>query len=61
MTGGGLCRGYNDATIALNCGSMLRDALRDGRIVTRILDTALLEEFFQYVQARPPAAAAPPA
>eukprot|EP00892_Ulva_mutabilis_P003780 jgi/Ulvmu1/1774/UM118_0013.1 len=45
-----LCGGYNDATVALNCGSMLRDALRDSRVVNHILRTALLEEFFQYVQ-----------
>lgn len=36
---------------------MLRDALRDRRVVNYILHSVLLEEFFQYVQVRPRATA----
>jgi Mo25-like len=49
-TDSGSCRGYNDHAIALNCGVMLRDALRDPQIAMDILESPLLDEFFRYVQ-----------
>jgi hypothetical protein len=44
------CSGYKDQTVALNCGVMLRDALRDPAIAQHILESELLDDFFQYVQ-----------
>ncbi|GLC35809.1 hypothetical protein PLESTB_000496500 [Pleodorina starrii] len=41
--------GYDDPTIALNCGSMLRDCLRDDQIARKMLDGPVFLKFFEKV------------
>ncbi|EFJ42967.1 hypothetical protein VOLCADRAFT_83428 [Volvox carteri f. nagariensis] len=41
--------GYDEPAIALNCGSMLRDCLRDDQIARKMLDGPVFLKFFEKV------------
>ncbi|KXZ56674.1 hypothetical protein GPECTOR_1g607 [Gonium pectorale] len=45
-----LFNGYNDPVIALNCGAMLRDCLRDDQIARKVLDGPVFLKFFEKVE-----------
>mmetsp|Transcript_19074 Transcript_19074/g.32684 ORF Transcript_19074/g.32684 Transcript_19074/m.32684 type:complete len:370 (-) Transcript_19074:403-1512(-) len=42
--------GYDDPTIALNCGGMLRDCLRDEAVAKQFLENSMFLEFFDRVE-----------
>ncbi|PNW70198.1 hypothetical protein CHLRE_17g709950v5 [Chlamydomonas reinhardtii] len=42
--------GYDEAAIALNCGAMLRDCLRDDQIAKKVLDGPVFLKFFDKVE-----------
>ncbi|KAG2499343.1 hypothetical protein HYH03_002918 [Edaphochlamys debaryana] len=42
--------GYDDPAIALNCGAMLRDCLRDDQIAKKVLDGPVFLKFFDKVE-----------
>lgn len=45
-----LFAGYDDANIALNCGSMLRDCIRDEAAARMVLDSPIFMKFFEKVE-----------
>ncbi|MEW5303377.1 MAG: hypothetical protein WDW38_001704 [Sanguina aurantia] len=45
-----LFQGYDDSTIALNCGSMLRDCLRDESLARKVLSGARFMHLFEEVE-----------
>mmetsp|Transcript_25465 Transcript_25465/g.55366 ORF Transcript_25465/g.55366 Transcript_25465/m.55366 type:complete len:363 (+) Transcript_25465:82-1170(+) len=42
--------GYDEPVIALNCGSMLRDCIRDENLARMLLDSPVFMRFFQKVE-----------
>ncbi|CAL5226800.1 g9661 [Coccomyxa viridis] len=46
-----LFQGYNNPNIALNCGSMLRDCVRDVSLAQMVLEGPLFGQYFEKVQA----------
>jgi calcium binding protein 39 len=45
-----LVKGYNDSTIALHCGSILREMVRHESLNKLLLTTEVLDRFFHYMQ-----------
>ena len=45
-----LVEGYTDSEIALNCGSILREVVRHEELCELLLNSPLLDNFFDYVQ-----------
>ncbi|PNH12115.1 Degreening-related dee76 protein [Tetrabaena socialis] len=45
-----LFRGYDEPAIALNCGAMLRDCLRDDQIARKVLEGPIFLKFFEKVE-----------
>ncbi|KAI8463698.1 MAG: Mo25-like protein [Monoraphidium minutum] len=45
-----LFNGYKEPSIALNCGSMFRDCIRDEGVARRVLDSDILWRFFDEVE-----------
>ncbi|KAG2450688.1 hypothetical protein HYH02_004527 [Chlamydomonas schloesseri] len=45
-----LFNGYDDPAIALNCGAMLRDCLRDDQIAKKVLEGPIFLKFFDKVE-----------
>ncbi|EIE24810.1 Degreening-related dee76 protein [Coccomyxa subellipsoidea C-169] len=45
-----LFQGYDNPSIALNCGSMLRDCVRDESLARMVLEGPLFQEYFKKVE-----------